>query len=209
VIEVGYKLARFYHVAKNQLKEGQIINLIRINYTNKNIPEIKNYINAAFERGLTEHGIEYLLNRGRLVKTIPLKMNGVPTNKRIIEDTESIIEIVFEYVRRSNYENRPSRFQSIFAAEHLKDAKDFRNRYRKSEGDIWEVECEKYFKADMNIITDPLYNTSLILTYLAHEYWLGHSHPKYPKPSWEYLLTPPVKVLKRIGEDELNQLEDE
>jgi hypothetical protein len=199
---VGYKLARFYHVAKIQLEPNQIIKLIRINHTNENLPGIKNYINAEFEGRLTEHGIEYLTRR-KITKIEP------STKKRIIDDAEPIIEIIFEYVRRSNYENRPSRFQSIFAAKHLKDAKKFRDRYRKSIGDIWEIECETYFKADMNIITDPLYNTPLVLSYLAHEYWLGHSHPKYPNPSWEYLLTPPVKVLRRIREDELNQLEDE
>lgn len=206
---MSYELPRFYHVARNQLEPDQIINLIKISEFNITPPKIENYIDTSFEGGLTYHGFEYLINeRRKILKTISLKENGIFTEKKIIEDAEPIIEIVFEYVRKSNYGNRPSRFQSIFAAEHLKGAKDFRDRYRKSEGDIWEIECETYFKADMNIITDPLYNTPLILTYLAHEYWLGHSHPKYPKPSWEYLLTPPVKVLRRIEEDELNQLED-
>lgn len=188
---------------------GQVIDLIKISEINVNPPEIKTYINKSFERGLTYHGIEYLINeRRKILKTISLKENESRNKKHIIEDVELIIELIFEYVRQSNYNNKPSRFQSIFAAEHLKEAKDFRYLYRKSEGDIWLIECENYFKADMNIVTDPLYNTSLILSYLTHEYWLGHPHPKYSKPSWEYLLTPPVKILRKIEEDEISQLED-
>jgi hypothetical protein len=189
------------------LEPGQILNL---NVYDDIEPEgLQKLVNKFFPKGLTFHGERYIAQgKRKILSVVDLIENDELIKKKVIEDFEPLIELIFESVRSQNYRMRPSRFQSIYAMKDLQRIKYFRDTYRRSEGNIWEVECRKSrFSGDMNLVTNPLTSSALVAFYFAHEYWKGHPHPssKYT-PIWEYLLTPPVKILRKIDEDELCQL---
>jgi hypothetical protein len=56
------------------------------------------------------------------------------------------------------------------------------------------VESDITFKVDMRLLIVP--DLMLSLSYNAHRYWNGISIDN--NPIWEYLLVPPVKVIRRI-----------
>ena len=156
------------------LRSGQRINLVK--YSNVNPQELQNHVSYLFPQGVTSHGERYLL-RGETPAM------GV----------EPIIEILFEYVRRSQFPLCPSRFQSFFACETLRDAEEFKKRYSKPENLIWEVDAKRAFKADLKLLT--LKCSLLTLSYYANRYWSGL--PSGDDPFWELLLIPPVKVIRQ------------
>jgi hypothetical protein len=202
-------LERYYHLAGVDLEPGQILNLTV--YDDIRPEGLQKLVNKLFSKGLAFHGERYIAQGQRkILKEANLIENGESVKKEIIEDCEPLIELIFECVRSQNYRMRPSRFQSIYAMKDLYSIKYFRDNYRESKGDIWEVECKKSrFSGDMNLVTYPLISSALVMFYFAHEYWKGHPHPASAyTPIWEYLLTPPVKILRKIDADELSQLED-
>jgi len=169
-------MRRYYHVDRNRtLKEGQIINLVK--YNDVNPPELQDHVDFLFPEGVTSHGELYML-RGET----PAK--GV----------SPVIELLFEYVRRTHFPSCPSRFQSVFAFENITQAENFKNKYGTSGSLIWEVESDVTFKTDMSLLT--LQGSLLVVSYNAHRYWKGISSGN--NPVWEYLLSPPVKVIRRI-----------
>lgn len=162
---------------KGYLSAGQIIELT--NYNDVDPPVLQDHVNSLFPAGVTSHGELYLL-RGNT------PANGV----------NAVIELLYEYVRRSNYLHRPSRFQSMFAVEDIQSAKLFRARYGNNLGAVWKVQCDNVFKADMNYLH---MNCSLLtLSYNAAQYWNGQQSPT---PFWEYLMKPPIQVVERVLEE--------
>jgi len=169
-------MRRYYHVDRNRtLKEGQIINLVK--YNDVNLSELQDHVDFLFPEGVTSHGERYMLK-------------GKPPKGH-----SPVIELIFEYVRRAHFSSRPSRFQSVFAFETIAKAVKFKNKYEKSDSLIWEVESDVAFKADMSLLT--LQVSLLLESYNAHRYWRGNSSGN--NPVWEYLLSPPVRVIRRIG----------
>lgn len=167
-------MTKFYTVDRRlSLKEGQIITLKKYNDISPNI--LQTHADNIFPDGVSIHGEFYWL------KSRPIKVN-------------EILELVFEYVRQSQFMERPSRFQSLFANKTIEQSKSFKMSFCNSIGDIWELECENYFRADMKLLTIP--NSLLLLSYFAHQYWQGYS--KDSEPNWECLLSPPIKVIRRI-----------
>ena len=173
-------MANFYTVDRtSRLEENQIINLIR--YNDVEPPELQSHVDEMFSHGVTFHGEHYFLKNSSQAKL-----------------ASPNIEILFEYVRRSQYPypHRPSRFQSFFACESVDVAKIFRERYGSSDASIWEVEAQDSFRADMNLLI--IGNKSiLVYSYFAHLYWRGETKSD---PLWENLLVPPVKIVRRINE---------
>ena len=169
-------MGRYFTVDRNRtLEEGKIINLVK--YSDVEPHELQVHVDFLFLNGVTSHGERYMV-RGQA----PAK--GV----------NEVIELLFEYVRRSHFPSRPSRFQSVFAFESIEQTKSFRNEYGTSDSLIWEVESDIAFKTDMRLLT--LQGSLLILSYNAHQYWSGMSSGN--NPVWEYLLVPPVRVIRRI-----------
>jgi hypothetical protein len=165
-----------YTVDRNRtLEENQMINLIK--YSDVKPSELQVHIDSLFPDGVTSHGEYYMLN----AKTPAIGINA-------------IIELIFEYVRRSYFPSCPSRFQSVFAFENIAQAFIFQNKYGKPDSLIWKVESDITFKADMRLLN--LHDSLLTLSYNAHRYWNGISIDN--NPIWEYLLVPPVKVIHRI-----------
>ena len=167
---------RYFTVDRNRtLEEDQIIHLVK--YSDVKPLELQVHIDSLFPDGVTSHGERYMLRGQALAKGV-----------------NEVIELLFEYVRKSHFPSRPSRFQSVFAFENIDQAVSFRNEYGTSDSLIWEVESDVVFKADMRLLT--LQGSLLSLSYNAHRYWSGISSGN--NPVWEYLMVPPVRVLRRM-----------
>lgn len=148
--------------------------------------ELQAHVNKLFANGVSTHGNQYFLD-GQSYTSV----------------TSPFIELLFEYVRRSYFAEKPSRFESFFACESLEQARAFRAKY--GNGTIWKVECDDAFRADMSLLT--IEQESILLTsYSAHRYWSGLADFRGPS-FWEYLLTPPVHVLKRVEGIDLSGLD--
>jgi hypothetical protein len=170
-------MVRYFTVDRNRtLIESQTISLIK--YTDIYPLEMQNHVDSLFPDGVTNHGELYVI-RGST------PANGI----------NGSLELLFEYVRRSHFPSRPSRFQSVFAFNDLDQARSFMGLYSTSSGNIWEIESALGFRADMRLLT--LNGSLLNLSNNAHRYWDGISGGD--SPIWEILLTPPVKVIRRVN----------
>lgn len=163
----------FYLVdRRNSLSEGLIMDLVKYNDITPSI--LQNHLNEMFPNGVTNHGNQYFA--------------GSNSDPKL---TEPQLEVLAEYIRRAHFSDLPSRFQSIFAVDRIELAKEFANIY--GQGKIWEVEAKEYFKADMALLLQQ--PSTLGNSYQLNEYWKGSSSDT---PFWEYLLKPPVKVIREI-----------
>ncbi len=142
-------------------------------------PELQGHVDAMFPKGVSRHGDHYFLqNSSRAAVASPA------------------IELLFEYVRRANFPERPSRFQSWFGVQSLDEARAFRVRFCSGQGPIWRVTANQFFRANMNLLTSQ--QTTLVYSWFAHTYWRGDVGPV--PAFWELLLVPPIKVLELIQE---------
>lgn len=170
----------FYHIDRlGTLRSDSVIGLTH--YRDINPEALQQHVDQLFPEGVSSHGERYFLR------------NDTPA---IV--ISPIIELLFEYVRRSSYADKPSRFQSFFAFRSLSDSRNFLEKFCNSQGTIWEVEYDesRAFRADMNVLT--LRNSLLVSSYRAHRYWQGLPDPSGEPPVWEYLLRPPVTILSRL-----------
>jgi hypothetical protein len=117
------------------------------------------------------------------------------------------IELTCELVRRAEFPQRPSRFQSVFGWEMLADAKLFLAEFGNScpGAQLFEVQSDSEpFRADMRCLD--IRGSILVMAYGARCYWrqglndLG-SFPgaNTVAPFWELLLSPPVRILRKLG----------
>lgn len=171
----------FFHVDRARLlAEGATIVYQR--WDNVRPPGLQVHVNDLFPEGVTSHGEAYLLRNERTVPDV----------------ASSELEILYEYVRRALYASCPSRFQSVFAYTELAEAKAFRSEYGRPDDPIWELKTDRCFRANMNLITAKQ-KTVLVQSFLAHQYWEGAAGPaELGSARWEWLLVPPVRVLRRI-----------
>jgi hypothetical protein len=134
---------------------------------------LQEHLDALFPNGVTEHGRQYLVQA------------------QVIAAQEPALELLFEYVRRASFPDRPSRFQSLFGFGSLGDALRFRNDMNAERARIWRVEVSDAFRADMNYLK-LVGASALTVSYFAHRYWSGSSSSpeSSPEPRWEYLLRP-------------------
>src|SRR5690606_23011516 len=94
---------------------------------------------------------------------------------------EPIMELIFEYVRRTDYADRPSRLQSFFAYDSLEKAKqEFPNTQ------IVRFVSEHHFRCDQTWLN--VSHQIAVAEFNAHRYWSGDASST---PEWEFLITPP------------------
>lgn len=140
--------------------------------------EFQDHINILFPEGVSRHGDWHFLNS---------KASAIGINENI--------ELIFEYVRRAYFSDKPSRFQSFFAFDSKEDTLEFQSKYGNGLNfPIWKVKCENFFKCDMKLLH--LKGSNLAISYNAHLYWLGKTNSE--DPLWEYLLIPPVNIIEKI-----------
>jgi hypothetical protein len=169
------------------LVAGQVIE--RTRHQDLDPPELQAHVDELFPEGVTQHGDHYFLQGSRLATL-----------------ASPNIELIYEYVRRANFPGRPSRFEAAFGCEDQATAEAFRANpnWGAPGAPIWEVEVdEDPFRADMACLT--LEGISiLVVSYAAHRYWSGLPNVTTLRttsisPSWELLLRPPVRVLRRVA----------
>lgn len=176
-------MAKFYHIDRTNflgtlLDNGkEYINLTIYNditCTNANLP-LQEIVSEMFPEGVSYHGNAYFLN------------------KPYLPVTSAEIELTFELVRRYKYSNKLSRFQSFFATDkNMLVQMLHRLQSELATVNIYEVEAEIYSKHDMNLL---IKSDNLVSVALANLYWEGKS---IGEPLYEYLLKPPVKILRKV-----------
>lgn len=178
-------MSRFYHIDRlNSLRAGQEIKLMKFKDISCDNPSLDIALQWQFDmfmrEGVSKHGDHYFA-----------------TNP-IFDDTSYDIELIFEYERRLNFPELPSRFQSLFAVDRENIFPMlYRLRALHKSVRIYEVECSNYFKADMNLLYK---GSNLVNTFCANRYWSGEN---LSDPLYEYLLKLPVKVIRRVPMKEL------
>lgn len=175
---------KFYHIDRiGTLKENETIDLFPVLSLQNLNPLLKSNILKKFEEGISNFGSSCLL--------------GTYTQ-------DIISEWFLEYERSLHFKDKPSRFQSIFAFSTIDDVQRFVNEYipHNKEYRVFELESDNYFKGDMKVVG--YQRTPLVQSAISHSYWNGESiedlniENHNVKPLWEYLLVPPVKVIKEI-----------
>lgn len=166
----------FYTIDRGStLKENLKINLKL--YDDISPTFLKGHVDSLFPDGLSSHGEHYFLrNNSKALNVSPM------------------LELIIEYVRRADYKNKPSRFQSFFAFDSLSQAKDFRSEYGETSNAIYKINTDIYHKANMKLLYAG--NSILVTSYFANSYW--QSVPGIEEICWEYLLPLPVTILDRI-----------
>ena len=76
-----------------------------LRYYNETLSELQDHVDFLFPEGVTSHGELYMLRGQTSAKGI-----------------NPVIELLFEYVRRSLFPSCPSHFQSVFAFENIAQA---------------------------------------------------------------------------------------
>ena len=173
---------KLYHIdRKRSLREGMVLELYEFKgfdrFSINDVDMSQNFnsiVKNLFDNELSSHGYTYINNLD--------PCSNLPR-----------LELVYELIRKIQYSNCPSRYKSFFAVEKKDIRKllnvlkiDFNNCY------IYEVESDKYFKADMNLLKG---DGRIIDLIFAQKYW---GQEESDDPLFEYLLEYPVKVGKRI-----------
>ena len=176
---------KFYHIDRtNRLEVGQTIELIKFNdieWDNKSKPDfLQKIVNNMFPNGVSCHRNQYFLSGS------------------LFNDTSSEIELIFELVRREKYSDKLSRFESFFGVD--KDTlipMTYRLNSNLNICKVYEVEAEEYSKHDMTLLRK---GSNLVSIALAELYWSGDS---INNPLYEYLLKPPIKIIREVSLDEI------
>lgn len=79
----------------------------------------------------------------------PCNTNDIVVSNQYLSN--SILEFSLEFIRRSLFPNKPSRFTSLFALEKLEDLK-YWSELTNSPYKIYIVECESAYKFDANYL---------------------------------------------------------
>jgi hypothetical protein len=165
-----------YHVDRSAaLVAGTVLDVRQSPSMPADVPQL----DQEWPGGLTSHGIQYATS---------MQFNG-----------ETVSEWLFELVRRAEFPQARSRFQSVFAMASLADARAFRHAIGGVLSvPIFRVRGELAHQANMNLIRSTAPAVSGLAR--AREYWAGQ--PGLAAPLWETLLVPPVTVIERVEETE-------
>lgn len=176
---------KLYHIDRSgTLKTGNTIDLMKFNDIIWDVKEretiLQDIVDDMYPEGVTRHGERYFLM------------------KPVVNDTSFDVEMLFELVRLDKYKVKQSRFQSFFAV----DKDYFGAMFDKLQPDlntakIFEVEADEVSKHDMNLLSK---SSNLASVAFARLYWEGKS---LDNPLYEYLLKPPVKIIKEVTIEEL------
>lgn len=166
----------FFHVDR-MFRVNPSSELLLTEFKDINRPELQAHLDEMFPEGVSVHGDRYFL-----------QSSMSPTL------TDPNIEIFFEYVRRSSFPNKVSRYQSFFGSESIDDAIRFRTSHGTPLDRIWKVEADTFHRADMNLLTKQC--SILVYSYFAHLYWMGK--PGSANPIWEILMKPPIKIIQQV-----------
>jgi len=140
--------------------------------------EVAELIRELCPGGVSQHGDSYLVTAPQLTTV-----------------TDANTEILFEWVRRAKYPEKPSRYQCIFAVESLSAAEIFKQQYQGIDSPVYKVRSENAFRADMRLLDSRM--SAVVKSLFANLYWQGLHHPVDP-PFWEWLVPCPVVIGERV-----------
>lgn len=142
---------------------------------------VDTFINIAkiYPLGISEHGHKYGF--------------GTEPRDALLLCNSKAFEWLFESLRLSCYPDALSRLQSVFALGES-DVSRFIKEFGPitDEAACFEVESLRVEKRDMSLLTGDIASAFLN----AHKYWKGLCSEK---PFYEYLLLPPVKVMRKLS----------
>ncbi len=169
------------------LREGDIIEAKR--HLDIQPSMLQELADSWFPDGVTSHGERYLLRLAPATLFDPS------------------VELTCELIRRAEFPQLPSRFRSVFGWETLAEATLFLASFgiNCDGAQIFEVESKfKPFRADMRCLD--IRSSILVTAYGARRYWRQEPNDLgwFPggntaTPLWELLLSPPVRVLRKLN----------
>lgn len=183
----SYTGKSYFHVDRLcRLSSGQIITSSK-EATDHQTPRAQ-MMQDLFPNGVSRHGVEYFIESGHAQPNA---------------DTNGMIEMIAELMRRLKYPQRPSRFQSLFAWQTLEDAHRFAGPSKLPRPDnanpafaVWEVDTMgpgETFASDMKLLS--LGACWLDAFIHIDAYW----HQDYSSdPFVEVLLPLPVRVIRQV-----------
>lgn len=181
---------KLYHIdRRGTISAGQTLELQKnIYFGNEQKEKCLNMVMAYYNDGLSQHGIHYLLT------------NSLFNNN--VMPLSNVMDIIFEYERLLNYNEKLSRYQSFFAFDS-EGVKKFisDNNLSDSFYKIYEVKSDYSEKHNMSLISGSMhYNIAA----MAKIYWENGTDP-YDRPVVnEYLLKYPIQILKEVKLEELD-----
>lgn len=176
-------MGSFYHVDRGQiLSAGQTLDLA---HTDDPAPIIKDL----YPDGLSRFGREYC-HRDLVV----IGDSGLRIVDGQLEGLHKsyLIDSFTELVRLSLFEEKPSRYQSMFCWEDLDAARQFIESQGQYPVTVWEIEGEKFHKADATLLSA---DTFVDGAQNAQEYWSGAATDN---PVWEIVLPLPARVRRKV-----------
>lgn len=175
---------KLYHIDREgTLSAGQVLELNNnVHFDNEIKNQCLNLVLPYYEDGLSHHGIHYLLNP--------------------ITDLSSVMDIIFEYERLLNFNDKLSRYQAFYVIDSV-GVRQFIEQQNLDQSffKIYEVESDYSEKHNMTLVSGmTLYDIAA----MAKCYWKDEPDPYNRPVLYEYLLKYPVRVIKEV---ELNELE--
>ena len=161
----------------NTLSPGMKCDLVV--YDDINPEALREIVREMFPQGVSRHGELYFLRDSATTNVI-----------------DANTEMVFELVRRNRYQNRPSRFESLYACDSKEQARCFMRKVGAESAQVLRLESDHAFRADMNLLDSRM--SALVKIYFANLYWQGRPHPETP-PFWEWLVPCPVIICDRVA----------
>ena len=123
-------MALFYHLdRKGTLSPGSVVTLRPPNYSSlitAGIPIDPTFLPSLYPSGLSQHGQSYLIDVGQHTR------QQIPQTGEPLARLSSVLEMYWELVRRAEFPDKPSRFESLFAFKTPNEARALvaeRDRY--------------------------------------------------------------------------------
>jgi hypothetical protein len=193
---MGREMPLLFHVdRKASLHEGQVLELVPWSAVlpADRIPDqdLQAHVEELFPAGLSWHGRQYLFWQNK--PAFPMAP-GFYVEPDVSTMRSHAIDLIFEYVRRSAFPERPSRYQSWFCWTSMADVDRFLALMNAPGAAVWEVDGEPTFRADANLLG---LSTALRGSFVAHRYWRGEPLAN-KQPHWECFVGPGAVVGRRI-----------
>lgn len=203
----------FYHVDKHgELEAGESMELewpprIKNRVITGSPDSNEEILKKEYPNGLSRHGARYaqsalIVDDGALLNEGWEAMSGVfdfidteegARGKQKTLPYQVQYEWIFELIRRAEFEEAQSRFQSYYAWPSLEDAEQFITEHRDENQAVFKLRCNKYELHDMDLIQLSHIGSGLAN---ARQYWKGEAGSD--TPTWEVVMEPPVDVVEQV-----------
>jgi len=166
----------------NRYRENHVVSLKTFNDITP--VELGHLILELFPDGVSDQGNYYFLSNSPYV------------------DPTINIDWSFEFYRRAQHLDKPSRWQCLYAWQQLDEAIAFRSSKGSPSDPIFEIDTDlrNCHIADMSLLDNA--DSALIHTYRAELYWQGQTMPNHLcngwRSQWEVLVPLPVTIGRQI-----------